>query len=97
MDYISQREAEAIFQLSVISSFPLLTDNCSLFTEKVGLRKKPPRVMISCDYSELPTDYVNIEYTPKLAKIKELLKSEAASGVNWAYMSESHEYSVTIR
>jgi hypothetical protein len=53
--------------------------------------------MISCDYSELPTEYVNVEYTPKLSKIKELLKSEAASGVDWAFMSESHEYSVTIR
>jgi hypothetical protein len=53
--------------------------------------------MINCDYSELPPEYVNIEYTPKLAKIKELLKSEAASGVDWAFMSESHEYSVTIR
>jgi hypothetical protein len=66
-------------------------------TVKVGLRKKPPRVMISCDYSELPTEYVNVEYTPKLSKIKELLKSEAANGVDWAFMSESHEYSVTIR
>jgi hypothetical protein len=63
---------------------------------KLALRKKPPQVMISCDYSELPTDYVNVEYT-KLAKIKELLKSEAASGVAWAFMSDSHEYSVTIR
>jgi hypothetical protein len=77
----------------------LLTGNTRIdgVSAKVGLRKKPPRVMISCDYSELPTDYVNIEYTPKLAKIKEMLKSEAASGVNWAFMSESHEYSVTIR
>jgi hypothetical protein len=64
---------------------------------KVGLRKKPPRVMISCDYSELPTDYVKVTYEPKLAKIKELLKSEAASGVDWAFMSEYNEYSVTIR
>jgi hypothetical protein len=66
-------------------------------TVKIGLRQKPPRVMINCDYSELPTEYVNVEYTPKLSKIKELLKAEAASGVNWAFMSESHEYSLTIR
>jgi hypothetical protein len=77
----------------------LLTGNTRIdgVSAKVGLRKKPPRVMVRCDYSELPTEYVNVEYTPKLSKIKELLKSEAANGVDWAFMSESHEYSVTIR
>jgi hypothetical protein len=77
----------------------LLTGNTRIdgTTVKVGLRKKPPRVMINCDYSELPPEYVKVEYTPKLSKIKDLLNSEGAYGVNWAYMSESHEYSVTIR
>jgi hypothetical protein len=75
----------------------LLTGNTRIdgVLVKLALRKKPPRVMISCDYSELPTDYVNVEYTPKLSKIKELLKADGA--ISWAFLSESHEYTVTIR
>ena len=64
---------------------------------KVSLRKKPPRVLINCDPSELPPEYVKVEYTPKLSKIKDLLKSGAGDGVDWAFISESHEYSLTIR
>ena len=77
----------------------LLTGNTRIDgrTAKIGLRKKQPRVMIRCDYSELPPEYVKIEYTPKLSKIKDLLKSEGADQVDWAFMSDSHEYSVTIR
>ena len=62
---------------------------------KIGLRQKPPRVMIRCDYSELPPEYVKIEYTPKLSVIKDYLKTHP--DIDWAFMSESHEYSVTIR
>ena len=77
----------------------LLTGNTRIdgTTVKIGLRKKQPRIMINCDPSELPPEYVKVEYTPKLAKIKDLLKSGDANGVNWAFMSESHEYSLTIR
>ena len=64
-------------------------------TVKVGLRPKQPRVMIQCDPSELPPEYVKVEYTPKLTEIKALLKTQGA--VDWAFMSESHEYSLTIR
>lgn len=66
-------------------------------TVTANLRKKPPRVMINCDPSELPPEYVNVVYEPKLAKIKELLKSDAADAVDWAFISESQEYSLTIR
>jgi hypothetical protein len=64
-------------------------------TVKVGLRKKPPRVLIRCDYSELPPEYVKVEYTPKFTEIKALLKTDQT--IDWAFLSESHEYSVTIR
>jgi hypothetical protein len=62
---------------------------------KVGLRPKQPRVMIRCDYSELPPEYVKVEYTPKLTEIKALIKAKGS--IDWAFLSDSHEYSVTIR
>jgi hypothetical protein len=64
---------------------------------KIGLRKKPPRVLLNVPPEELPSEYVQVEYTPKLTKIKDLLKSEAQGAIGWAFLSESHEYSLTIR
>lgn len=66
-------------------------------TVKIGLRKKPPKVLLNIDPSELPSEYVTVEYTPKLAKIKELLKADARSAIDWATLSENHEHSITIR
>ena len=63
---------------------------------KVGLRKKPPRVLLNVPPEELPLEYVRVTYTPKLTEIKALLKSKSPD-IDWAFMSESHEYSVTIR
>lgn len=64
---------------------------------KIGLRQKPPRVMLNVPPEELPPEYVQVEYTPKLSKIKELLKVDAQRVIGWAYLSQSHEFSVTIR
>ena len=64
---------------------------------KVGLRKKPPRVLLNCDPSELPPEYVRVTYEPRLNEIKALLKSDAQGAISWAFLSDSHEYSVTIR
>lgn len=66
-------------------------------TVKIGLRQKPPRVMLNVKPEELPPEYVQIDYTPKLAKIKELLKIDAQGAISWAFLSENHEYSVIIR
>jgi hypothetical protein len=66
-------------------------------TVKIGLRKKPPRVMLSVPPEELPPEYVKVTYEPKLTKIKELLKVDATGAIGWAFLSENHEYSVTIR
>lgn len=66
-------------------------------TVKIGLRQKPPRVMLNVPPEKLPSEYVQVEYTPKLAKIKELLKADAQGAISWAFLSESHEYSVIIR
>ena len=64
-------------------------------TCKIGLRKKQPSVLINVPAVELPPEYVKVSYKPDLAAIKKLLKSDAE--IDWASLSESHEYSVTIR
>ena len=39
---------------------------------------------------------VKVTHKPDLTKIRALLKSDAEE-ISWASLSESHEYSVTIR
>ncbi len=64
-------------------------------TCKIGLRKKQPSVLINVPAEELPEEYVKVSYKPDLVAIKKLLKSDAE--IDWASLSESHEFSVTIR
>ena len=64
-------------------------------TVKIGLRKKQPSVLINVEPVELPPEYVKVTYKPDLVAIKKLLKTDAE--IDWASLSESHEYSVTIR
>ncbi len=64
-------------------------------TVKIGLRKKQPSVLINVPAEELPAEYVKVTYKPDLTAIKKLLKSDAE--IDWASLSESQEYSVTIR
>ena len=63
-------------------------------TVKIGLRKKPPRVLLNVDPSELPPEYVKVTYEPRVTKIKELLKADAQGAIGWASLSESHSFSV---
>ncbi len=64
-------------------------------TVKVGLRKKQPQILINVPTEELPAEYVKVTHKADLTKIRKLLKSDA--DISWAFLSESHEYSVTIR
>jgi Siphovirus Gp157 len=66
-------------------------------TVKIGLRSKPPRVMLNVPPEKIPPEYVKVTYEPKLTLIKELLKVDAQGLLGWASFSENHEYSVTIR
>jgi flagellar motor protein MotB len=66
-------------------------------TVKLGLRKKQPAVLLNVPPEELPAEYVKVTYKPDLTKIRNLLKCDALSAIGWASLSESHEYSVTIR
>lgn len=63
-------------------------------TCKIGLRKKQPAVLLNVPPEELPAEYVKVTHKADLTAIKKLLKTEA---VKWASLSESQEFSVTIR
>ncbi len=65
-------------------------------TVKIGLRQKPPRVLLNVPTEELPAEYVKVTHKPDLTKIRALLKSDALGAISWAFLSENHEYSVTI-
>ena len=65
-------------------------------TVKIGLRKKQPQILINVPPEELPDEYVKVTYKANLTEIRKLLKSDAKE-ISWASLSESHEYSVTIR
>ena len=64
-------------------------------TVKIGLRKKQPQILVNVPTEELPAEYVKVTYKADLTEIRKLLKSDAK--IPWASLSESHEYSVTIR
>ena len=64
-------------------------------TCKIGLRKKQPQILINVPPEELPAEYVKVTHKADLTKIRKLLKSDAE--IDWASLSESQEYSVTIR
>lgn len=66
-------------------------------TTKIGLRKKQPTVLLNIPSEELPAEYVKVTHKPDLTKIRALLKTDSQSAIGWASLSESHEYSVTIR
>ncbi len=66
-------------------------------TVKIGLRKKQPAVLLNIPAEELPAEYVQVSYKPDLSKIRKRLKCDASGEIDWASLSESHEYSVTIR
>jgi len=62
---------------------------------KLSLRKKPAHVNIKVDYSQLPSEFVKVEYKPDKAGIKRYLKGNK---VDWfAELEESGEKSLIIK
>ncbi len=66
-------------------------------TVKIGLRQKQPRVLINIPPEKLPAEYVRVTHKPDLTKIRASLKADTIGAIDWASLSESHQYSVTIR
>jgi hypothetical protein len=62
---------------------------------KLSLRKKPPRVCLNCDVDKLPDQFKKIEVSPRLTEIKKAIQSDPS--IEWAFLSESTEHSLTIR
>ncbi len=55
-------------------------------TGKLSLRKKPKKVLLNCEPQEIPSEFVKIEFSPKLNAIKDYL--EKHPDCDWAYFSE---------
>lgn len=66
-------------------------------TTKIGIRKKPPQVLLRVPPEELPVEYVRITHKPELTRIRAALKTDTEGAIDWASFSEDLEYSVTIR
>ncbi len=64
---------------------------------KISLRQKPSQVLLNVPPEELPAPYVKVTHKPDLTKIRALLKANSQNSIDWASLSESHQYSVTIR
>jgi len=80
-----------------------LTENClkagktSIKGIKANLtiRKKPARVILTCDPEELPPEFKKVETTARLNKIKDHLKENP--DCDFALLSILEEFSLTIR
>ena len=64
---------------------------------KIGLRKKQPQVLLNVPPEELPAEYVRVTHKPDLTRIRASLKADTKGEIDWASLSENHQYSVTIR
>jgi hypothetical protein len=65
-------------------------------TGRISLRKKPPRLILNCEPSELPSRFVKIIHEPRLAEIKNWLKNSNLE-VDWASFSESEEFTIQLK
>ena len=63
-------------------------------TGKLSLRKKPKKVLLNCEPQEIPSEFVKVEFSPKLNAIKDYL--EKHPDCDWAYFSEG-EFTLFIK
>lgn len=97
-DLASQAENQATRLRQYLTSQMMLSgvDRIDGVSTKISLRKKQPEVLLNVPPEELPAEYVRVTYKPDLTKIKAAIKANEEA-INWASLSESHQYSVTIR
>jgi hypothetical protein len=98
-DLASQAENQATRLRQYLTNQMMLSgvDRIDGVSTKIGLRQKQPQVLINVPPEKLPAEYVKVTYQPDLTKIRKLLKVDAQGAISWASLSESHQYSVTIR
>lgn len=63
-------------------------------TGKLSLRKKPKKVLLNCEPQEIPSEFVKVEFSPKLTAIKDYL--DRHPDCDWAYLSES-DFTLSIK
>jgi hypothetical protein len=98
-DLASQAENQATRLRQYLTNQMTITgvDRIDGVSTKIGLRKKQQEVLLNVSPEKLPAEYVKVTYQPDLTKIRKLLKVDAQGAIGWASLSESHQYSVTIR
>lgn len=64
-------------------------------TGKISLRKKQQQICLKVEPEKLPNQFVKISYEPRLSEIRKALKDNP--DLAWASLSETEDYSLTIR
>ena len=64
-------------------------------SHKLSLRKQPAQLVFNVDYSEIPPEFVEVEYKPDRTAIKKHIKNNP--DVDWAEMKETDKKGLTIK
>lgn len=91
----SEKQAEKLRSYLVLNMQKLDKKKISGVSASLSLRKKPSKVILNVLPEQLPEQFKKVEVTPKLSAIKDYLKVNPSC--EFAQMSESLEYSITIK
>ncbi len=91
----SEKQAEKLRSYLALNMQKLDKKKINGLSANLSLRKKPARVVLSVEPEQLPEQFKKVEVTAKLSAIKDYLKSNP--NCEFAQMSETTEYSVTIK
>jgi hypothetical protein len=91
----SEKQAEKLRSYLVLNMQKLDKKKVNGLTASLSLRKKPSKVVLNVLPEQLPEQFKKVEVTPKLTAIKDYLKINP--NCEFAQMSESVEYSITIK
>ena len=90
-----QNEAERMRGYLVFEMTKLGKTKVEGTTAKLSIRKKQPRICLNCEPEQLPDEFKKVEVTPRLNEIKKAMKDDPS--IDWAFWSDTTEYSLTIR
>lgn len=91
----SEKQAEKLRSYLVLNMQKLDRKKINGLSASLSLRKKPAKVILNCEPEQLPEQFKKVEISPRLSEIKNYLK--ANPNCEFAQLSESLEYSVTIK
>ncbi|MDJ0844785.1 siphovirus Gp157 family protein [Crocosphaera sp.] len=64
-------------------------------TCKLSMRKKQPTICLKVEPEELPDEFKRVKIEPNLTEIRKALKSQ--KDLDWAFLSDDEDYSLTIK